>query len=111
MENPGRGCQPEREKTKNPMSVLHAQGIQFFHYKPRSNTLLNYSMHAMGRNRVIAWNALLIDFRGASEKFQVTKGAHVWSWHKTCKAKDLALLTTARTNTPVTLPNRDLGLT
>src|SRR5215472_7355054 len=32
---------------------------------------------------------LLLDFRGGLEKCQVTKGAHVWSWHKTCNPNDL----------------------
>src|ERR1700757_5201302 len=34
-------------------------------------------------------HCLLIEFRGAPAKCQVTKGAHVWSWHKTCNPNDL----------------------
>src|SRR5690348_5792464 len=31
----------------------------------------------------------VIDFRGAPQGCQVTKGALVWSWHKTCNLNDL----------------------
>jgi len=42
-------------------------------------------MHARGRNRVLTGTRYLIDFRSLWSKFQVTKGAHVWSWRNTCR--------------------------
>src|SRR5579871_1986844 len=35
----------------------------------------------------------VIDSRSPALECQVTKGAHVWSWHKTCKLNDLHLAT------------------
>ena len=61
----------------------------FFTINRVSSAIPRYSMHAMGRNREHAADRSGLTLGAVSTRCQVTKGAHVWSWHKTCNLKGL----------------------